>query len=39
MSWSQSTHNLIAAISKYLLSSDFDEIVSIVDKYFESEQI
>ena len=35
-SWSQSTHNLLAAIAKYLLSSDFDEIAEVVDKYFES---
>ncbi|MCL2029140.1 MAG: PAS domain-containing protein [Deltaproteobacteria bacterium] len=37
--WSQPTHNLLAAIARYLLSSDFDEIVDVVDKYFESEQI
>ncbi|MCL2000812.1 MAG: hypothetical protein FWG74_05200, partial [Planctomycetes bacterium] len=33
-SWSPSTHDLLAAIARCLLSSDFDEIVDMVDKYF-----
>ena len=33
--WSQSTHELIAAIAKYLLSSDFDEIVETVDEFLD----
>ena len=35
-SWSKSTNNLLAAISRYLLNSDFGEIVDVVDKYFGS---
>ena len=34
-SWSQSAHNLLATISRYLLGSDFDAIVDAVDGYLD----
>jgi len=37
-SWSQSTHNLLSAISKYLLSSDFEDIVDAVDDFLDSDR-
>jgi len=34
--WSPSTKELLSAISKHLLHSDFDEIVDVVNQFMDS---